>query len=381
LEFNFGSGGSSSLLTLNGPLTETQPVPITIGVAPAAPGEYNIITGNLSGLSAASFVPPTAPNGYVYSIDTTHSPGYIDLDVQRLPAVIANPASQTVMVGNTATFTAAASGAQTPSVQWEVSTSGGGAFSPIAGATSTTYSFTASALENGNEYEAVFSNAAGSATSTAATLTIATAPVVTANPASSTVAAGSTATFTAAASGSPTPSVQWEVSTSGGTAFSPITGATSTTYSFTANTSENGNEYEAVFSNPAGSAISTAAAVSIAAAPVVTTNPSNQTVAAESTATFTAAASGSPTPSVQWEVSTSGGSTFSPVSGATSTTYSFTASASENGNEYEAVFSNQAGSVTSPAATLTIEADPAVLAAVRQALATWSRDPLYTARG
>ena len=46
---------------------------------------------------------------------------------------------------------------------------------------------------------------------------------------------------------------------------------------------------------------------------------------------------------MQWEVSTNGGTTFSAITGATSTTYSFTATAAENGNQYEAVFSNSAG--------------------------------------
>ena len=90
-------------------------------------------------------------------------------------------------------------------------------------------------------------------------------------------------------------------------------------------------------------------------APVVTTNPASQTVNAGGTATFTAAASGNPAPSVQWEVSTNGGTTFSAITGATSTTYSFTATAAENGDEYEAVFTNSVGTATSRPATLTVD--------------------------
>ena len=59
-------------------------------------------------------------------------------------------------------------------------------------------------------------------------------------------------------------------------------------------------------------------------------------------------------PTVQWELSTDGGQTFNAISGATSTTYSFTTNAGENGNEYEAVFTNPAGSATSAAALLTV---------------------------
>ena len=179
--------------------------------------------------------------------------------------------------GNTATFTATASGFPSPTVQWKVSTNGGATFSAISGATSTTYSFTVGTLDNSYECEAVFANSAGTATTTAATSTVQIAPAVTANPTSQTVDAGENVTFTAASGGNPSPSVQWKVSTDGGTTFSAISGATSTTYSFAAILSENGYEYEAVFSSVAGSATTTAASLGVQTPPAVTTNPANQT--------------------------------------------------------------------------------------------------------
>jgi hypothetical protein len=91
-------------------------------------------------------------------------------------------------------------------------------------------------------------------------------------------------------------------------------------------------------------------------APYINTQPANQTVTAGQTATFTAAATGSPAPTVQWQVSMDGGVTFNNLSGATSITLSFTASTSQNGNKYRAVFTNTAGSVNSNAATLTVNA-------------------------
>ena len=66
-------------------------------------------------------------------------------------------------------------------MQWEVSTNSGTTFAPIGGATSTTYSFTATTTENGDEYEAVFTNSVGSATTTAATLTVTTATTMSAS--------------------------------------------------------------------------------------------------------------------------------------------------------------------------------------------------------
>jgi hypothetical protein len=89
-------------------------------------------------------------------------------------------------------------------------------------------------------------------------------------------------------------------------------------------------------------------------APTVTLNPTDTTVLAGLTATFSSAADGNPTPTVQWQVSTDGGATFNNIPGATSSTLSFTASASQNGNEYRAVWTNPHGSATTTAATLTV---------------------------
>jgi hypothetical protein len=88
--------------------------------------------------------------------------------------------------------------------------------------------------------------------------------------------------------------------------------------------------------------------------PTITTQPANQTVTAGQTVTFTAAATGSPTPTVQWQVSTDSGATFSILPGATSTTLSFATTLSQNGNQYQAVFTNSAGTATTKTATLTV---------------------------
>ena len=86
--------------------------------------------------------------------------------------------------------------------------------------------------------------------------------------------------------------------------------------------------------------------------PSVTTQPGDVSVTYGANASFTAAAGGSPT--VQWQVSTNGGTSFSDLP-ATSTTLSFTRPpVSSSGNRYRAVFTNTCGSATSSAATLTM---------------------------
>jgi len=262
-----------------------------------------------------------------------------------------------VNAGQTATFTSAASGNPTPIVQWQVSTDNGTSWTNISGATSIIYSFTAQAGDNGKQFHAVFTNTAGSATTNNATLTVNTAPVVTTQPVNQSINAGQSATFTAAASGFPAPTVQWQVSTNNGSTWSNINGATSTTYSFSAQAADNGKQYRAVFTNTAGTATTNSATLTVYSAPVITTHPASQTVNAGQTATFTSAASGNPAPTVQWQLSTDNGSTWSNITGATSTTYSFTAQISDNGKQYRAVFTNLVGAATSTAAILTIPSD------------------------
>ena len=93
----------------------------------------------------------------------------------------------------------------------------------------------------------------------------------------------------------------------------------------------------------------------------MTQNPSNQNVPSGTTATFTAAATGIPTPTVQWQQSTDSGATFQNVAGATSTTLSFTSNSSQNGNKYRAVFTNSGGSATTTAATLSVTEAPSLV--------------------
>jgi streptogramin lyase len=98
--------------------------------------------------------------------------------------------------------------------------------------------------------------------------------------------------------------------------------------------------------------------------PVITTAPVSQTVVAGQNATFTAAASGFPAPTVQWQVSTNNGLNFTPLtnggvySGVTTTTLTITGvNASMTGYVYEAVFTNGVSptpSVTTAPATLTV---------------------------
>ena len=93
--------------------------------------------------------------------------------------------------------------------------------------------------------------------------------------------------------------------------------------------------------------------------PAITTQPSNVTVTAPTTATFAVSASGSPAPTYQWHSAPSGSSTFTAIIGATSASYTTGATVvSMSGTQFRCVATNSVGSVTSTAATLTVSGLP-----------------------
>jgi len=96
---------------------------------------------------------------------------------------------------------------------------------------------------------------------------------------------------------------------------------------------------------------------------MITTQPLNQTILAGQTAQFTVGASGNPTPSYQWQVSTNGGVAWSNLvngstySGGTTTTLTVSgATTGMNGTEYRCVATNSSGSAPSGAAVLRVVA-------------------------
>ena len=281
---------------------------------------------------------------------------------ERKPVITRQPRSQTALAGHTVSFVATASGTPAPGAEWERSVNGGRTWSAVAHGNGQTYVFVARTRQTGYRYRVIFRNPRGKATSHAATLTVTnpaalSPPNITRQPAGETVTSADTATFTATATGKPAPTVRWEVSRDGGSSWTAIPGATSTGYSFAALQSENGYRYRAVFTNSSGAATTSSAALHVTAPPVgkptITKQPTNQTALMGASASFTATASANPRPTVQWEVSSDRGGSWSTVTGATAATLAVS-TVTQQFSEYRAVFTNSVGTATSKPATLTI---------------------------
>jgi hypothetical protein len=185
--------------------------------------------------------------------------------------IITHPLDQRVIAGTNASFLAEATYGgwmvNPPPVQWQISNNGGSTWADVSGAISATYSFTVSIGDNGKQFRAVFTNSSTAATTNAATLTVSAfgaGPDVTTHPSDHVSVDGKKVTFSAAANGTPTPSVQWQVSTNKGMTWVDIvTKATSLEFSFAAANSDSGKRYRALFSNSMGTATTNAALLTV----------------------------------------------------------------------------------------------------------------------
>ncbi len=184
---------------------------------------------------------------------------------------------------------------------------------------------------------------------------------ITLNPVSTNVCAGATASFSIATTGTPTTAYQWYVSVAAGP-YTLISGANAATYSFTTSASQTGNQYRCVATGPCGVPLtqtSSAATLTVTAAPSITSQPANATVCVGANTSFTAVVSGGTT--YKWQFSTNGGATFNdvpnaaPYSNINTTTLNITGvTAILNTYQYRLVATSGTCSTNSNAATLTV---------------------------
>jgi len=272
------SNSSSATLTGAGNIDVPNGVLFLSGT-PTTPGTYNV------GMIAYEFA---AESGNI-------SPTYtftIVVSASNAPSFTASPVGGTVNAGQSFSFTAAASGS--PTYQWE---KGG---SPIAGATSATYTIPSPQLSDTGSYSVVATNGSGSTTSVAATLTVVSpsaAPVFTSQPLTQPqVNQGVMVNFNATAVGG-TVSYQWEFGTgtlvTNGVDADGNTYSGATTSSLVVESAQAGAVYKVVATNANGSTTSSSATMTVISAsqsPLFTTQPLTQAATVGQTVTFTAAA-------------------------------------------------------------------------------------------
>ena len=229
--------------------------------------------------SMISVVTSLGDNGSLWRVVVSNAGGSVTSSVARLsvsqksiaPIVNSDPASQTVVEGETASFTVVATGTPAPSIQWQrratASSDPNAGWANVSGGTGVTYTTGAAALsQTGSQYRAMVSNSAGTAYSAPATLTVqqrVVAPQVVQAPEPLTVLVGQFGAFAVNASGTSPLSYQWFKN---GTA---IVGANAAEVLVYADPADVGETYELTVqvSNAAGTVSSAPVAMTIAEVP------------------------------------------------------------------------------------------------------------------
>ena len=189
------------------------------------------------------------------------------------PAILTQPASLTVDQGATAAFSVVASGTAPLHCQWRKGTL-------AVGGDAATLTLASAQPGDAGTYTVTVTNAAGSVTSSGATLTViptpvAVAPAILTQPASLTVDQGATAVFTVAASGTAPLHCQWRKGTL-------AVGGDAPTLTLASAQPADAGTYTVTVTNAAGSVTSDAATLTVQAA---SSTPANVNLALGKTAT------------------------------------------------------------------------------------------------
>jgi hypothetical protein len=352
------------------PVILTQPQPISddwyennnydaLSVFAVGPGPltYQWYKDNVavSGATASQldFDPGTPVNDGTYTVAISNANGSVTsipvtVAFYDPPAITTQPASQTVAVGGTVSFSVSATGSDL-SYSWRTF----GIPLPPGTGGSPTLTLTNVQPNQAGSYYVFITNSDGAVTSAVVTLTVITgaAPSITTQPQSQSAVSGSSVTFTAAAGGTPAPTYQWLFGNQ------PISGATNATLTLTNVSLSSAGPYSVIASNFLGSATSSSALLTVNSLPNITSQPASASVAQNQSVTFTVVAFGDPAPAFQWQkngVNISGATSSAYVNGSWTSTYTLPSAQPTDAASYDVIVSNLAGQVTSNVVTLTV---------------------------
>ncbi len=371
--FQVTNNAAGDLLTIQGNLVIQPNSTLAISILGTALEPTTNVLLTYTGAKSGSFNPTVVvvsgnPDGSVTVDDST--PGQIKLVIIPQVAITSQPTDLTVSTNAPATFNVIATGTAPLAYQW-YRYAGLNDTAPVAQTSATNATFTianAQASDSGY-YGVIVTNSYNSVTSRIATLIVGNIIPTLSGPTNKTVIAGNNITFnTTVVLANPAPTLQWQ--TNGVT----VLGATNS--SLTLNTvpsAYDGLSVSVIATNPAGSTTNSAT-LSVIVTPVITPQPTGQSVNVGATAIFTSGATGVPTPTLQWYKNNTS------IAGQTGGTLTIPNAQGTNIASYKLVASNAAGSVTSSVVTLTVSSTTLVsttLAPANGATSVGYDTPLY----
>ena len=247
---NLANGSTGNGSTISGATTNSLTISSTQN---ADAGDYSLVVTNPGGSVTSGTAALTVSSGAV-------------------PASVAtSPSNQTIIAGQSATFSVTANGTSPLTYLWKkggVALTDGvtGSGSTISGATTAGLTVSGAQLADAGSYQVVVDNQVNQpATSAAAILTVNQAPAITAQPVSATLAVGAPLTLSVTATGTPAPTFQWKKNGVN------IAAATSSTYSVGSVSGTDTANYTVVVTNSVSTVTSAMAAVSVLSPTLATT--------------------------------------------------------------------------------------------------------------
>ncbi len=270
---------------------------------------------------------------------------YESVPTVQTPVFLVQPQSQSVNIGNDATFCVTLKDSGTYNYQWQFNEQN------IAGATLNCYrANSVTAAMNGGRYRVIVSNSAGTVISDSATLTVVTPPppVIATQPIGKTVQEGSNVSFVVVASGQGALVYQWQLNEQN------LPGATSATLNLNSVKQNQSGRYRVLVSSPYGVTISDTVILTVNPnpPPAIVTQPIGKTVQEGANVSFNVVATGVGAITYQWQFNEQN------LAGATGSTLNLNGVKLNTAGRYRVLVSSQYGVTISDTVTLTVNPNP-----------------------
>ncbi len=241
------------------------PATFNVGVSGTAPFSYQWLFNGTNLLNSATNATLNLTNAQPvhaggYSVIITNVAGSITssvavLTVQIPPSIVLQPTSRIAAIGSTVELQVSATGSPPPTYQWYRNQL------PVSGAVSSLLSIPNIQPAQAGNYHVVAANAAGSATSAVANVTVVAPVIITLHPTNERAIAGGSVTLRVEADGAPPLFVQWHRNNQ------QLTDATNFDLSLSGVTRAHEGAYHARVTNAIGSALSSNAFVRVLVPP------------------------------------------------------------------------------------------------------------------
>ncbi len=281
-----------------------------------------------------------------YAVNVANAAGSVSstpvfITVLTPPVITQQPQSKSAVSGSPASFTVTSSGSTPLSYQWLKNGLS------LPGQTAATLNIASTQLSDAGNYSVSISNAAGTTTSSIASLTVTAAPTspsISNQPIGQAIASGTAINLSVTATGTAPLLYQWFRNGI------PLANAQSATLQIPNAQATDSGSYSVSISNTAGSLVSAGAVVTVLEVPQIVVQPQSKSLTTDSPLSLAVTASGSPPLSYQWFKNAA------LLSGATGAILDLgAADAGESGNYYVRV-SNGIGSTNSAVAVVTVTA-------------------------